>query len=278
MEFLVDRLIPANSYTLLHGPPGAGKSAFLWGAAQAISKGEDYLGLKVSKSRPLLISTDMNAYALKARWGGADATVFVPDFDLVIMDKQDVVEPTWRLSNDAMRVADLVKTKNIGVIFFDALSGLIVGRSVKDDETATLCYQALDAWLGPVAKVINHHDRKILVGEDEPSDESFLGSQFWASSPASCIHMWRMGECHSILKHSKSQVAVKMEEKIHLYINLEGKAELWQEHRAQEVRDKTRDSLRGHRNLTAKEQVAILMREHNISERQAYRWLKLYKG
>jgi hypothetical protein len=53
IEWLIDRLIPRNSVTMLHGPGGIGKTWVLLQAAKAISIGADFLGMR-TQQRPVV--------------------------------------------------------------------------------------------------------------------------------------------------------------------------------------------------------------------------------
>jgi AAA domain len=275
VSFLLNPLIPAGSTTFVHGPPGCGKSAFAWGAANAIVAGEPYLGLETSKASCLLISTDMNLYQFKIRWG-TDA--FEPLFPFLVIPKCDITRPNFAKTELWKNVQAYVLEKRISAVFFDALGGLHAGKSARDDETATMVDATLNAWLPGVAKVLLGHDRKLRPEESEPDDEGFNGSQLWRANTTSQVHIWRSGNHKSTLRHSKSQVSDTLAQNLHLYIDIAGKAELWQEKRAQEVIQKTNVALRGMIGLEKKEQVLILMQTHKISERTAWRWLSLAKG
>ena len=276
VTFLLDPLIPAGSTTFVHGPPGCGKSAFLWGAANAITKGEPYLNLPTTQAKCLLVSTDMNMYQFKMRWGNE---AFIPAFPFVVLPKCDITRQGFSVSTTAQSIAVYIQEREIRVVLFDALGGLHAGKSARDDETATLVDAALTTWLPGVAKVLLGHDRKLQSDESEPGDESFIGSQLWRSNATSQVHIWRTGNHRSRLRFTKSQVAdYSGFPDIDLYINLEGRAELWQEGRAREVVLKTNTALRGLGELTSSEKTAVLMKEYDISERTAFRWLSLAKG
>lgn len=279
VDFLLDPLIPAGCQTFVHGPPGCGKSAFAWGAANAITRGEPYLGLATTKAACLLVSTDMNLYEYKLRWG-KDA--FKPDFPFVCISKCCIARPAFRRSPAFREIQAYVSKNGISTVFFDALGGLHAGLSARDDETATLVDAALSEWLPGVGKVLLGHDKKVLKNVDgagnEPGEEDFLGSQMWLANITSQVHMWKGGRHLSVLRHGKSRVITPLAHDIRLYIDLEGRAELWNERRAQDVIQKTNVALRGLKDLTPSEQAGYLVKTYGISERTAWRWLSLTKG
>ena len=273
-SFLLKPLIPIGSTTFIHGPPGCGKSAFVWGAANAITLGQPYLGLETTKASCLLISTDMSGIHFKLRWG---KNAFIPAFPFVEFPKYDITKEAFKTSNFYKKIKIYVDQKQLSCIIFDALGGFHAGRSAREDETATLIDATLNNWFPGIAKVLIGHDRKLRQDEQEPDDESFNGSQLWRANVTSQIHLWRTGNHRSTLHHAKSQVSDLLAQNINLYIDVDGKAELWQEKRAQEVIQKTNVSLRGKATLSNADKVLILIHDHKISERTAWRWLSLTK-
>lgn len=275
-DFLLDRLIPAGATTLLHGPPGCGKSAFAWGVANAISIGCPYVGLPTKRTNVLLISTDMNVYEYKLRWG----TSFKPEFAFVCIPKMDLTARSILEQASLVSIASYAQV-NQPLVVLDALGGFHAGKSAKDDEVATLVDAALERWLPDCAKLIIAHDRKTRYGADgrpmDPSADDFMGSQLWRANATSQLHMWKSGRHKSTLRHEKSQVAACMEDEIGLYIDMFGKAELWDEGRAGEVISKTRATFKklGLAGLSASDQAKRLALEHSISERTAWRWISL---
>lgn len=278
VNFLWEYLIPAGgTKTLLHGPPGCGKSALAWGVLNAVAAGERYLGLDTSQSKALLISNDMNLFEFKHRWGGD----FEPRFAFVCTPKFDCTKDDFQTCDFAKSISTYLREKQIGFVVFDALGGIHAGRSAKDDEVATMVDHALSKWLGDVAILLIAHDRKTRYGSDgnpqEPSQDDFMGSQMWRANATSQVHLWATGKHSSILVHDKSQVSEKLERKIKLYIDLHGRAETWNEARANEVVRKYNDAVRtlGLSGLPETERVARVAIHCGVSERTVWRWKTL---
>lgn len=269
VQLLLDPIIPAFGKTLLHGPPGSGKSAVMWGIGNSIISGESYLGLPAKQARVLLISTDMSVYELKHRWGSA----FVPKFDLLCLPGFDCTRSAFRLSDVYKIVAEYVEAENIQLVMIDALGGIHSGRSARDDEVADEVDHRLSDWLPDAAYLLVGHDRKLRYNRDgepmEPGPEDFLGSQKWRANATTQLHMWPMGEYISALQHAKSQVSPRMNEKLKLYIDLHGQAELFQEHRAAEVGAKYRAAVKELGNTAT---VAMLAAHCGVSDRTIQRW------
>lgn len=280
VKFLLDQLVPAGGITFVHGPPGCGKSAFVWGAANAISVGQPYLGLATTQANCLLLSTDMNLYMYKIRWGDKGDEKFTPAFPFAVLPRCNISAPTFLGGTLAKQISEFVGQGSIQLLLFDALGGFHAGLSARDDETATLVVSALTAWFPDATKIVIAHDRKLHMDETsgDPSDESILGSQVWRASATSQIHMWPAGPHKSMLKFAKSQVTDHQSfPKIPLYIDMQGRAELWSEHRASDVIHKAKACLAGKNGLSYQQKVACLVDAHKISERTAQRWLSLAK-
>lgn len=275
IEMLLNPIVPAYGKTLLHGPPGSGKSAVMWGVGNAVVSGEPYLGLATSRARVLLISTDMSLYELKHRWN----TAFVPQFDLLCLPGFDCTRAQFKASTVYKMVQHYVNEQKIQLVMIDALGGIHSGRSARDDEVADEVDHRLSEWLPDVSYLLLGHDRKLRYNRDgepmEPGPEDFLGSQKWRANATTQLHMWPVGEYVSVLQHAKSQVAIKLGEKIKLYIDIHGRAEEWNEHRAADVRDKYREAIRV---LGADATLKDIAEHCGISERTASRWKAMTRG
>jgi len=169
------------------------------------------------------------------------------------------------------------------MVVIDALSGLILGQSMAKDEVATQIADTLDIWLPGLAVVLIHHDKKTRYGQDgtplEPSNEDFLGSQMWRANSVSQIHMWRLNEHQSVLRHEKSQVSALHPEDLRLYIDLHGAVELWDQKRADDVIDKLHNGIfkLGIEDLPAMKQIQALSEYYNVGQSTISRWKALAK-
>lgn len=277
VDFLWGEIIPMNAKTLCHAAPGNGKSAWLWGLLHAIQQGLPYLGLNTRKSKCLLISNDMNIYEFKQRWDHN----FEPSFPFVCIPKMDITSKQFVNSIWFTGIRDYVQANDVDVIGIDAIGGLHAGRSAGDDDVATMVDAILSAWLPGKAFVLLGHDKKTLYGPGgvplEPHDEDFLGSQIWRAMVACQLHMWKLANHKSNLRHAKSQVSVLHPDDFKLYINLTGMAELWDEKRAASVVQKFNEAVEklGLGQLLPTEQVRTVAAHFSVSERTAWRWYSL---
>jgi RecA-family ATPase len=229
---LVEYLVPMKSKTLLHGPPGAGKSALLWSIGNAVSTGQDIFNLKVRQASCLHISLDMNLYELRQRWG----TSFLPAFPFVVADKLDITEPyKFQTTELFQTVRSHVEKHGTELVMIDAVGGLHVSHTAVEDTTATLVDAALSLWLPNCAILMLGHNKKQTLVDGkakQPGPEDCLGSQMWSANATSQLNLVKQGRNVSVLRHEKSQVLPRYPgPSIRLYINEHGQVELYDEHK-----------------------------------------------
>lgn len=228
---LVEHIVPAKSRTLLHGPPGVGKSSLLWNIGNAVTEGRPILGLKTTKAPCLLVSVDMNMYELKQRWG----TVFVPLFPFITPAKLDICDldkfSNTRLFHEVREHAAKYGTE---LMMLDATGGFHLDHTAIDDRTASLFDAALSYWLPDCAVLMlgHNHKRRYVEGKAaEPGPEDCLGSQLWAANATSQLNLVKVAENISQLRHEKSQVLALLPDPIRIYMSKAGQVELYNEHK-----------------------------------------------
>jgi RecA-family ATPase len=229
---LVEYLVPTKAKTLLHGPPGAGKSALLWSIGNAVSTGQGIFNLRVRQASCLHISLDMNLYELRQRWGNS----FLPAFPFVVADKVDITNINiFRTTELFATVRNHVEKHGTELVMIDAIDGLHLGHSAVEDTTANLVDDALSLWLPDCAVLmLGHNKKQILVDgkTKQPGPEDCLGSQMWSANATSQLNLVKHGRNISLLRHEKSQVLPRYPgPNIRLYINEHGQVELYDEHK-----------------------------------------------
>jgi len=276
-SYLIDPILPANAKTLLHGPPGSGKSALAWGMAKAISLGEPYLGFSITKAKVFMVSTDMTIRELKHRWG----EYYRPACQFMAIQPIDITKPSFRSSPVYTEFRAHVEKEGIELIVWDALGGLHLGHSARDDEVADMVDAALTDWFADKAVIVLGHDRKTRFGPAgdplPPSNEDFLGSVKWRANATNQLHIWSQSRRMSILKHEKCQVGPIHEEEIKLHIGMWGQAELWSEARAKDVVGKLFAALKipAIQKLEGREQDTAIATHYGVSDRTIRHWRSL---
>lgn len=274
VTFLLDHLVPNHATTVLHGPPGAGKSALLWGIGNAVSAGATFLGFKTRETRTLLISIDMNVFELNTRWG----TNFTPNFDLVAPNKFDLTDPAFRKSELWDTVGRYVEDEGVGLILIDAIGGTHAGKSAMDDDVATAVDAALSVWFPKSAILMLAHDRKVKFSDKGQAagrgEEDILGSQMWRSNCTSQLHMYAAGANVSVLRHEKCQVGPKWSDPIRVCVDEHGSIQLWGKAQAEECARKYRDAvnLLGVGELRTTERNEAVAKYYHVDVRTVRRW------
>jgi AAA domain-containing protein len=279
IEMLLDPLVPSRGKTLLHGPPGSGKSALMWGIGNAVVTGTPYLKLPTKQRRVLLLSTDMSLYELKHRWGDS----FVPLFDVLCAAGFNCTKPMFNKSEIYGTVRAYVESHDIQLVMVDALGGIHSGSSARDDEVADAVEEQLTKWLPNTAFLLLGHDRKLRFdfkgNASPPSPEDFLGSQKWSANATSQIHMsLTPNKFISVIEHVKCQVAAKHPSVIKVYIDAHGCAEAWDEHKATEAKSKFTKAINelGLVGMETSEQVKRIAAKYKKTERTVWRWRALW--
>lgn len=226
--FVWEGVLPSSGVVLLHGSPGCGKSALLWGILHHCADGAPYLGIPTTPTSSILLCNDMNESSLKIRWAN-----FNPKFAVCCMDRMDVTSPSNALYLG--KIAEYVTDNNVQIIAVDALGGLLGGRSIRDDDTANLVVTRLHQLFPNRLIILLGHDRKMSQETKEFGSESFLGSQLWRAHCTVQLSMRRSGHSESRLTHSKSQVSPLLSNDIRLYIDDAGQAEAYNESRARTI-------------------------------------------
>lgn len=274
-QYLMQTLIPRGGKTIVHGPPSAGKSALLWHIGQSIAEGVPCLGFTTVPSKVLLLSVDMNFYAINLRWG----TEFTPTFSVACPPKFNCLDDGFSRTVVYRDLRRYVESAKVDLILLDAIGGIHAGITALNDETATGVDAVLSSWFPPpMSFILLAHDRKARVDKDgrpvKKSEEDILGSQMWRSNCISQIQMSAVGHGISVIKHQKSQVAAAHEETIRVCIDDYGRLQLWDRASADEARAKyahavDKESLRS---ASVTQQVNAVASFYKVSTRTVKRW------
>ena len=205
-QWLIAPILPAQGITILHGRFSLGKSPLTWKIAQCVSDGEDFFGLPVSTTGPVLyIEVDTPERQVKPR----------------LRLLRPVASQVWMangyprlnlMTNQAPEVIELVTA------YHDIKPVLVIVNTLRKihdydqntAETPNLVYSNLLARFPNSALMVVHHDKKSPQqdGMGDP-DESFAGSQAWANDATVALHLRSLDklERKMELKVTKSQVS-----------------------------------------------------------------------
>lgn len=278
-EYLLDRLIPSNAKTYLHGPPSAGKTAFAWSLANRAADQENFLGFTTKKTQTLYISLDMNGYNLKARWG----TSFVPNFLVVLLPAFDCLNKRVMDTKEYKAVQDIIQTEEVGLIIVDTLGDIHIGHSTRDDEVADEVHAFIDRWFMGRGSILIAHDRKVQYDQKgkprKPTDEDFLGSQRWRGKANNQLHIYPVNNQRSKICHAKAQLSPRYDDEIEVYIDEHGDVMLWDTAKIQQADDKLSQAYANLQlaGMKAEDQIKAIANYYNVNERTVWRWKALRK-
>lgn len=283
VKWLVKPLIPAAGIILVHGSTDAGKSALLFTLTDAIQQGHPFLGMQTSQANVLYINLDMPESGLQERVRG----IVVKPEGMLIPNAQpiNVLHPQFRDSSDWHILRNAVTEYKIGLVIFDTLGDLVIGK-LSDDEVALGTYRTLREWFPNLAIIVVHHDRKMWrnqEGEGTPGDEDALGSQYWRSKAQSALHLYKQGDVIRELAHTKSHSGEKLPYTIKLQLGDSAmRMELWtgKDHRQavnkwSEGVDKAKALANGEwQDMNEEERVAKVAEIMSVNTRTVWRWKK----
>lgn len=278
-DFIWDGVIPEKSkVVLLHGPGGSGKSALIWSLFNAVEAGTPFLGLNTKQTKTLIISTDMSVFELYLRWRNG----FVPTFSMAIQPPFNMIDPAFVNTKVYGEIKAYVKDNNIGLIGIDTIGKCHFGDANKEDTVAEV-YSRLQGWFPDTTILGNFHNKKSLRdahGNPIITEDDFRGNRKWVDDAVVQLGMSAVNKSafHSVLKHYKSQVSVKIDP-IDIFINSKGEAELWNDKQNQTAIQQWSDLVASMpTGTTATDMMLEYCKRHGVSPATAKRhksaWLK----
>ena len=203
--YLVNPIVPLGSVVFLYGKSGVGKSPLSWQLADAVVKGESFLGMEVSGPWPVLyVDVDTRWWTIQERWRAAG---YEPAFDIGVGDGFDCLSTMWEFSEVRKTFVDRQATRRYKLVIISTLAK-IHHFSFADANAPSEMYLRWQQVFGEECAIMFiHHDKKTTTKGEEIDDnslyhitrESFSGNQQWLDHATTALHLTRRGGDYKFL-------------------------------------------------------------------------------
>lgn len=187
---IIDPWLPADSISLVFGPPSAGKSFWMMSVARALANGTPlFNSFQCAKSRVLIVQADMPVGMVQER---IQASGDASDDILMWLTENRQLDILNAHRTHAAEVA-AIREFAPRVVFVDTLRKT---HTLDENDSAApdRVYAAWRALIPGASFVFLHHSRKVSnqpVSADAAVREAFRGSIAWAASADSIISIRR---------------------------------------------------------------------------------------
>lgn len=216
--YLMTPIIPVGGVVLLYGKSGVGKSPFSWGIADAVAKGESFLGMETAGPCPVLyIDVDTRWWTIQDRWRKAG---YEPKFDVAVGEGFDCMSSMWEYSEIRSKLLEQQAKRGYKLVIISTLAK-VHALSFSDANTPAEVYKRWQEVFGEECAIIFiHHDKKTTQAGDKADEdslyhqkrESFSGNQQWLDHATTALHLVRRGSDYKFtLEQIKDQGSKKIE-------------------------------------------------------------------
>ena len=225
--YLVNPIVPLGGIVFVYGKSGVGKSPLSWVLADAVAKGQDFLGMVTNGAAPALyVDVDTRWWTIQDRWRQAG---YQPAFDIAVGDAFDCLASSWEYSDAKNKFKERQAEKKYKLVIISTLAK-IHSFSFSDPNAPALVYSRWQEVFGEeCAIVFIHHDKKSTVGGAENEDslyhtrrESFSGNQQWLDHCTVAIHLTRRGGDYKFTMEQVKDQGSKKVEALKLVLNDNG--------------------------------------------------------
>jgi len=178
--FLIDPLIPMGGKVLLHGKPGLGKTQLALSLADAVVRGDKWLGKwQAMQGRVVFVQADMPAQLQHLRLQRLKQSYLLSPIFFTMPYGLQVTHMERTHPNLCHRIRDV----DPAMIVWDTLTK-IHRMNESDSLTSQRVYEATQESFPRATHFFIHHDRKDSQDPraSAPKDESFRGSEDWKAS------------------------------------------------------------------------------------------------
>ena len=203
--YLVNPIVPLGGIIFVYGKSGVGKSPWSWQIADAVSKGEPFLGMDTNGPAPVLyVDVDTRWWTIQERWKVAG---YEPAFDIGVGEGFDCMSSMWEYSTIRQGFLDRQVSRHYKLVIISTLAK-IHHFSFADANAPSEMYLRWQQVFGEECAIMFiHHDKKTTNQGEEINDdqlyhltrESFSGNQQWLDHATTALHLTRRGGDYKFL-------------------------------------------------------------------------------
>jgi hypothetical protein len=177
-EWLIDRVIPIEGFTIIAGPEACGKSFYTLSIANSLATGSKWLDqFPVFNSvKTLFIDKENTTRRTNSRLKGLDITD--PEgklFWLKYPEKFTIYDGKGKLSDFSRDIKEKVIKEEIKLVIVDSMTDIIVGSENSQGDTQAM-FDALRQLFPGISVLLLHHISKPAAGVNRSSGQKFRGS------------------------------------------------------------------------------------------------------
>lgn len=174
--WIMEKIIYAEGFCFIYGAEGTGKSFITLSIADAVARGQDWLGqFKVARPGKVLFIDKENPTSMTAkRLTGLDISS-ENIFWLKYPEKLSLVDGKGELSPFANALSSIVQAESIDLIIIDSFVDLMVGTENKAEDTQ-MFFDAIRQLFPKKAILVLHHENKPIQGAYRTDSQRMRGS------------------------------------------------------------------------------------------------------
>lgn len=283
-QFLVGKLIPYQSISVISGYPGVGKTWFLLFLAKAVAEGSDFINeeFKTVKANVGIIEEENGERELKRRFQKIGINENVPIF--VISQRGLKIDR----EEDRQFIIWECKQNNIGLIIFDPFVAIHSKTENSAEEMQKVMEALQEIQNAGITVVFTHHHKKQLGWTKVPLSQNLRGSSVIFGRVDSHIALEvkkdEASGLYLIVRHEKLRNGKKIEPfEIRLFENEDGLMRLEYIGQIEEEKMKVEEAkeiilnVLGQENQKSRQELIEILKNEGISQRTGETALKLLK-
>ena len=174
--WIMEKIIYSEGFCFIYGSEGTGKSFITLSIADAVARGEPWLGqFKVPKAAKVLFIDKENPESMTAKRLLGLSITSPNIFWLKYPEKLQLVDSRGEMSQFANSLSSIVSAEDISLIIIDSFVDLMVGTENKAEDTQAF-FDAVRNLFPQKAILVLHHENKPIQGAYRTDSQRMRGS------------------------------------------------------------------------------------------------------